>query len=106
METNNMIIGNNGGNNQTNGFTKPLGNHFENNQFKNKNQQFEEQMSHNQPKNIFTREITAKQHVNPTSKNDMYDKTLALLHERLNQGAITLEEFNRKCRELSKKRQK
>ena len=40
------------------------------------------------------------------NKNDMYDKTLALLHERLSQGAITLEEFNRKCRELGKKRQK
>ena len=100
-----MIIGNNRGN-QTNGFTKPLGNQFENNQFQNKNQQFQQQLNTNQQKNIFTQEITTKQHVNPTSKNDMYDKTLALLHERLNQGAITLEEFNRKCRELSKKRQK
>ena len=85
-----MIIGNNRGN-QTNGFTKPLGNHFENNQFQNKNQQFQQQLNTNQQKNIFTQEITTKQHVNPTSKNDMYDKTLALLHERLNQGAITLD---------------
>ena len=101
-----MIMGNNRSNNQTNNFTKPLGNHFKNNQFQNKNQQFQQQLNTNQQKNIFTQEITTQQHVNPTNKNDMYDKTLALLHERLNQGTITLDEFNRKCRELGKKRQK
>ena len=100
-----MIMGNNRSNNHTNGFTKPLGNHFENNQFKNKNQQFQQQIKYQQ-KNIFTQDITTKQRVNPTSKNDMYDKTLAVLHERLNQGSITLEEFNKKCQELGKKRQK
>jgi uncharacterized membrane protein len=34
----------------------------------------------------------------------MADKTLALLHERLEQGSISLDEFNRRCEELGKKR--
>ena len=40
-----MLIGNNFNNNQNeaqNKFTKPLGNHFENNQFVNKNEQFQQ----------------------------------------------------------------
>ena len=36
--------------------------------------------------------------------NDMYDKTLSLLHERLTQGTISLEEFNKQCEKLGKKR--
>ena len=35
----------------------------------------------------------------------MADKTLAVLHERLKQGTISLEEFNKRCNELGKKRQ-
>ena len=34
----------------------------------------------------------------------MSDKTLALLHERLEKGSITLDEFNKKCAQLGKKR--
>ena len=101
-----MLMGNNFNNNNNSNFVKPLGNHFENNKFVNKNQEFQERMSNTQSqKNIFTQDIKTQQHKNPTNKNDMYDKTLALLHERLQQGSITLEEFNKKCRDLAKKRQ-
>lgn len=106
MEKNNMLMGNNFNNNNNASFVKPLGNRFENNQFVNKNKEFQERMSNIQSqKNIFTQDIKTQQHINPTNKNDMYDKTLALLHERLQQGSITLEEFNKKCRDLAKKRQ-
>lgn len=105
MEKNKMILRNNPNNNssQTNGFVKPLGNHFENNQFINRNQQFQEQMP--QQKNVFTQDIKTKQHTNPANNNEMYDKTLSLLHERLEQGSISLDEFNKKCEELGRKRQ-
>lgn len=95
-----MIIGNNN-NNQS--FAKPLGNHFENGQFKNKNNTFQRNMKNNQ-KNIFTKDIKTNQHINPVNKNDMADKTLALLHERLKKGSISLDEFTRQCELLGKRR--
>ena len=98
-----MLMDNNLNNNQSNNFAKPLGNRFENNQFINQNQQFQEQIQPQQ-KNIFTQDIKTQQHIDPINKSDMADKTLALLNERLKQGTISLEEFNRKCEELGKKR--
>ena len=95
-----MIIGNNN-NNQS--FAKPLGNHFENGQFKNQNNTFQQNMKNNQ-KNIFTKDIKTNQHINPVNKNDMADKTLALLHERLEKGSISLAEFTRQCELLGKRR--
>ena len=95
-----MIIGNNN-NNQS--FAKPLGNHFENGQFKNQNNTFQQNMKNNQ-KNIFTKDIKTNQHINPVNKNDMADKTLALLHERLEKGSISLDEFSRQCELLGKRR--
>ena len=80
-------------------------NHFENNQFKNKNLEFQERLNQNQEKNIFTEDFTTQKHTNPTDKNDMSDKSLAMLHERLKQGTITLDEFNKKCEQLGKRRQ-
>lgn len=95
-----MIIGNNN-NNQS--FAKPLGNHFENGKFKNQNNTFQQNMKNNQ-KNIFTKDIKTNQHINPVNKNDMADKTLALLHERLEKGSISLDEFTRQCELLGKRR--
>ena len=105
-----MLMGNNFNNNQNaqqNGFTKSLGNHFENNQFVNKNEQFQQPINQNQTqhRNIFTKDIKTQQHINPTNKQDMADKSLAILHERLQQGIISLDEFNKKCEELGRKRQ-
>ena len=39
-------------------------------------------------------------------KKEMSDKSFAMLQERLNSGTITLEEFNKKCNQLNKMRQK
>lgn len=41
-------------------------------------------------------------HTDVMNKNDMYNKSFAMLQERLNNGTISMEEFNRKCRELGK----
>ena len=98
-----MIIGNNN-NNQS--FAKKINNHFENGQFINKNNEFQKNKNQQQSqKNIFTKDIKTQQHINPLNKNDMADKTLALLHERLKQGSISLEEFNNQCEKLGKNRQ-
>ena len=43
-----MLMGNNFNNNNNSNFVKPLGNHFENNKFVNKNQEFQERMSNTQ----------------------------------------------------------
>ena len=47
--------------------------------------------------------IYTHQHSDPTSKKEMNDKAFSMLQERLNNGLITLEEFNRKCNQLRKK---
>ena len=41
-------------------------------------------------------------HSNIMSKEDMTNKSFAMLQERLSNGTITIEEFNRKCAELGK----
>lgn len=41
-----------------------------------------------------------------TNRNDMADKSLAMLQERLNNGLISLEEFNQKARKINQSRQK
>ena len=56
--------------------------------------------------NAFIKDLQQHQHVNPTSKHDMHDKTLALLNDRLQKGQITMEEFNKQCTQLGKLRNK
>ena len=41
-------------------------------------------------------------HSNIMSKDDMNKKSFAMLQERLSNGTISIEEFNRKCAELGK----
>lgn len=87
-----MIIGNNNNNNN-----------FNNNNFENKFKKYQDN-TQNHTGNIFVKDI--KQHVygDPTSSNDMNDKALAMLNERLQNGLITLEEFNKKCQEIATRR--
>ena len=41
-------------------------------------------------------------HSDIMNANEMHDKSFAMLQERLNNGLITVEEFNKKCNELNK----
>lgn len=43
------------------------------------------------------------QHKDVLSKNDMNDKAFSMLQERLDNGLITIEEFNKKCTQLGKR---
>lgn len=54
-------------------------------------------------KNPYIEDIKTINHADPVSNKDMRTKSLAMLQERLDKGLITLEEFNRKCKALSKK---
>lgn len=87
-----------------NNFNNPINeaNRF-NNQF---NKLKDENAKNNNLGNPFVNELSNQAHTNPINNNDMYDKSLAMLHERLKNGLITLEEFNKKCNIIGKKRQK
>lgn len=85
-------------------------NNFNNNL--NKNQVFNNKIIHNQQKkttiptnNVFVTDMAHQKYTNPNNNNDMSDKALSILHERLKNGTISLEEFNRKCNNIGKKRQ-
>ena len=56
--------------------------------------------------NIFEADKKALKNGNIFSKNDMADKSLAMLQERYNQGLISIEEFNQKCAQLNRQRNK
>lgn len=43
---------------------------------------------------------------NVNNKNEMADKSFAMLQERYNKGLISLDEFTKKCNQLNKMRQK
>ena len=89
-----MIIGNN--------IPKP---NVQNNKMKNNN--FQENFNRLKKDasnfNTGTSNIYTHQHSDPTSKREMNDKAFSMLQERLNNGLISLEEFNRKCNQLRKK---
>ena len=55
-------------------------------------------------RNIFTKGINDFNHTDPTNRNDMSDKALAMLHERLEKNLISEEEFNRKCQAIARSR--
>lgn len=77
------FIGNNKGNNNQNMMPKKTNN----------------QMSFYDPSNERTSNMI---HSNVMNKNEMSNKSFAMLQERLKNGSITIEEFNKKCVELGK----
>ncbi len=96
-----MIIGNNNKNN-LNGNQQNFTSNF--------NERFNtivneaEKSKNNMP--YFAEDTHKKHYSDVNSKKEMSDKSFAMLQERLNNGVITLEEFNRKCNKLNKLRQK
>ena len=86
-----MIIGNSNNN--------PMN---ENTNFNNKMNEIKKNSELNTFKNPFVEDINSLQHSDPTSKNDMHNKSLAILQDRLEKGIISLEEFNKKVAILNK----
>lgn len=93
-----MIIGNNRNDN------KFKDNNFLNDNFETKFNQYKDNSKITKKKNIFVKDIKEQAHTNVNSQDDMYNKSLAMLNERLKNGLITLEEFNRQVKELARKR--
>lgn len=97
-----MIIGNNFNRDNLTNNTSFENVNIKENQTENNNYQSEANIN----QNVFTRNIKTISHSNPLDKKDMSDKSLAMLHERLENGLITIEEFNKKCEQLGKLRNK
>ena len=101
-----MIIGNN--------FNRNLNFCFGNSNFNNQNRNNRPNQNSNQSQglnqnnnfsnNLLTKDISSFKYANIENKTEVYDKSLAILHDRLKNKSITLDEFNRKCRELANKR--
>ncbi len=90
-----MIIGNNNNNN----FNKNI-------EFQNKLKLDTKKENKKGFKNIFIKKLSSFGFSNTKNSDDMYDKSLAMLNERLEKGTISLEEFNKKCNSIAKKRNK
>ncbi len=91
-----MIIGNN--------FNRNPNQNFENSNFNNQNRNNRPNQNNNFSNNLLTKDISSFKYANIENKTEVYDKSLAILHDRLKNKSITLDEFNRKCRELANKR--
>lgn len=86
------------------------GNNFNKNNSINMNQSFNNQNINNQQKviptnNAFVTDMAHQKYTNPNDNKGMSDRALSILHERLRNGTITLEEFNKKCNAIGKNRQ-
>ena len=102
-----MIIGNNNSfNNNNNSFQKKMSNNTNNNTSINNEIKEETKKEKKGFKNIFTKNIFNMGSSNINNEDAMYEKSIALLNDRLEKGTITIDEFNKKCSELAKKRNK
>ena len=100
-----MIIGNNNQGNKNN-FNKQPSNISIPNSFENRWNTIQE-YNNNRPKrnNVFVKDIQHQKYTSANDTNGIYDKSLAMLHERLEKGTISLDEFNKKCAQLGKQKQ-
>ena len=94
-----MIIGN--GNNRMNG-----SNHFQSNFNQRFNMIQEEGEKNQNRRNPFTVSQPTNQHPDVMNQKEMTDRAFNMLQERLQNGTISIEEFNKKCEQLNKMRRK
>lgn len=107
-----MIIGNNFNHNPNQNFENSnFNNQNRNNRLNPNNRPTQNQglnrsqnPNNNFSNNLLTKDISSFKYANIENNTEVYDKSLAILHDRLKNNSITLDEFNRKCRELANKR--
>ena len=95
-----MIIGNN--NNENKFKEKDFLN--SDNKFKTKFKEYKNYSKTHKTNNIFVKDIKELKYSNVNNKDEMYNKSLAMLNERLKSGLITIEEFNKQVKALNKTR--
>lgn len=108
-----MLIGNNNPGNNFNNQNSFRGNNQQNNQMPNMGNTFENRWNTVQNQNNlvqsrsngFVKNIEDQKYASSTDTHGMQDRTLAMLHDRLEKGTISLEEFNQKCAQLGQQRQ-
>lgn len=107
-----MIIGNNNPGNNFNNQNNYGGNRPQQstssmpNSFENRWNTVQEYNRNRQPRsNGFVKNIQDQKYASSTDTRGMQDRTLAMLHDRLEKGTISLEEFNQKCAQLGQQRQ-
>ncbi len=107
-----MIIGNNFNHNPNQNFENSnFNNQNRNNRLNPNNRPTQNQglnrsqnPNNNFSNNLLTKDISSFKYANIENNTEVYDKSLAILHDRLKNNSITLDEFNKKCRELANKR--
>ena len=107
-----MIIGNNFNHNPNQNFENSNFNNQNRNNRLNPNNRPTQNQGLNQSRNpnnnfsnnLLTKDISSFKYANIENNTEVYDKSLAILHDRLKNNSITLDEFNRKCQELANKR--
>lgn len=76
--------------------------------FVSNNRQMQERINDNNTNNMkplvspMNEKTSTMIHTNVMNKSEMNNKAFAMLQERLSNGTISIEEFNRKCKELGK----
>ena len=84
-----------------------IGNNFnkDTNKFKDKMKTIKDNASNiSNDYNPFVEDVNSYKYSDASNTNNMYDKSLAMLNERLKNGTITLKEFNKEFEKLSKLR--
>lgn len=104
-----MIIGNNNPIGKNNSFNNNNNNSIPNNftqSFDKRFNMIKEAGEKNKNKVNILANDKQTYHSDVNSKKEMADKTFSMLQERYNNGLISLDEFNKKCNQLNKMRQK
>ena len=81
-----------------------IGNNFnkDTNKFKDKMKTIKDNASNiSNDYNPFVEDVNSYKYSDASNTNNMYDKSLAMLHERLEQGLITVEQFSKECKKIN-----
>ena len=100
-----MILGSNTGNHgsmpQSNSRENNFSNFNERLQMVKKNEERRMENLNKQP-NSFTSNDSLMKKYNVTNQNDMREKSIAMLEDRLHKGLISLDEFSKKANQINK----
>lgn len=55
-------------------------------------------------RNVFTNNLASYRYANPLDSEKMYEKSLAMLQDRLDKGLISMEEFNNQVKKIARNR--
>ena len=92
-----MLIGS-GNNFNGNNFSNQMKNNF------NKENPYKQNQNNGKRDFGFKEDINTYKYTNPSDEIAMYDKSIAMLHERLDKKLISIDEFNKQCEKIGKQK--